>query len=76
MLPGVIALITLILTIVWGVIKYFNNDKTKLRNLKARQYDLEEKLRGALARRDTVVISSISLDLDRLRRQIADINTK
>ncbi len=70
MATSIISLVILVLTIAWGIIKYLNSDKTKIKQLKARQYELEERLRQALARNDTVAISSISIELERVRLEL------
>jgi heme exporter protein D len=66
--------VSLAITVLTGVtllIKYLLSDKRKIAQLKARQYELEEKLRRALAVNDTVAISSISIELERVRTSLA-----
>ncbi len=73
------AWIPLALAIITGItllLKYLLSDKHKIAKLKERQYELEEKLRGALARLDTVRISSITIELNRVRTQLRDLNAK
>ena len=65
--------ITLACLILAGVIKlttWLLSDKRQLKKLRARQYELEEELRTALAKGDSIAISSISVELDLLRRKI------
>ena len=72
-------IITLAIAIVVGLTKlltYLLGDKRRLRKLKERLYVLERELDEALAKNDTVRISNISTELDRVRRQIRDINGK
>ena len=73
---SIIGLITLVLTIAWGIIKYVNSDKTKIAKLKARQYELQDLLRAALARKDTVAISSLSIELELVRQKLRDLDPK
>lgn len=73
------AWIPLALAIITGItllLKYLLSDKRKIAQLKARQYELEEKLRKALAKFDTIAMSTISLELERLRAQLRNINAK
>ena len=71
-----IPLAVAVITGITLLLKYLLSDKRKIANLKVRQYELEEKLRGALARSDTVAISSITLELSRVRTQLNNFNTK
>jgi len=71
-----ISLAVAIITGITLLLKYLLGDKRKIAQLKARRYELEEKLRRALAVNDTVTISVVSIELDRVRKELSDINTK
>lgn len=71
--------ITLAVGIVVGLTKlltYLLGDKRKLRILKDKESCLEINLRTAISVNDTVAISAISVELDKLRKKIRDIERK
>jgi len=72
----ILALIIAVVTGLTALFTYLLGDKRKLKQLKARQYELEYLLRAALARNDTVRIADISRELKLLRAQISDIERK
>jgi uncharacterized membrane protein (DUF106 family) len=65
-----ISLAIAIITGLTALITYLLGDKRKIRILKERMAKLEEKLKIAEARNDTVGLSRISLELDRVRWQL------
>jgi uncharacterized membrane protein (DUF106 family) len=72
----ILGIIASILALAISLFAYYTSDKTKIKQLKARQYELEEKLRMALAKNDTVSISTISMELDRVRKKLSDFNAR
>lgn len=71
--------ITLAVVAIVGLTKLLTwllGDKRRLRKLQREIYDLEEDLRIALSIGDTVWISDIRVNLERLRREIKSINAK
>jgi molybdopterin converting factor small subunit len=73
---GWIALATALIAGLTALITYILGTPRKIKLLKARQYELEQKLRTALAKNDTVAISSITIALECVRAQLADFNAK
>jgi uncharacterized membrane protein (DUF106 family) len=76
MAATILGIIASILTLAISLFVYYSSDKTKIRKLKARQSELEEQLRIALVKNDTVAISSISLELSRVRQKLSDFNAR
>jgi uncharacterized membrane protein (DUF106 family) len=60
----ILGIIASILALAISLFAYYTSDKTKIKQLKARQYELEEKLRMALAK------------LDRVRKKLSDFNAR
>jgi len=67
---GWVSLAIAVITGVTLLIKYLLSDKRKIAQLKARQYELEQKLRKALADNNTVAISQLSIELERVRLEL------
>lgn len=65
-----IALAVAVITGITKLFTYLLGDKRKIRELKEKQYELEEKLRRALAANNTVAISRLSIELERVRIQL------
>jgi uncharacterized membrane protein (DUF106 family) len=76
MATTILGIIASILALAISLFAYYTSDKTKIRQLKARQNELEEKLRIALVNNDTIAISSISLELERVRAQLSNFNSR
>ena len=76
MTATILGIIASILALALSFFAYYTSDKTKIRQVKARQYELEQELRIALAKNDTVAISIISIELERVRSQLANFNAR
>lgn len=74
-----LTIITVIGLGILGITKlltYLLGDKRKLRILQQKEAELEKQLRTALAVNDTVAISSIELELNRVRAESSNIRGK
>lgn len=67
---GWISLVVAIVTGLTALATYLLGDKRKIRILQQRMVILENRLRFALAKNDTVAISSISIELERVRWEL------
>ena len=76
MTTQILAIIGALIALGVSIFAYYTSDKTKIRQLKARQNELEIRLRVALAKNDTVAISLISIELNRVRTQLASFNAR
>jgi flagellar basal body-associated protein FliL len=73
---GIITLACLIVSGLTALITYLLSNKRRRKQLEARKDELEERLRIALSKNDTVGVSTISLELNRVRKALSDLNAK
>jgi hypothetical protein len=74
MITGIIGLVTLILTIAWGIVKYFHGAAYKKEQVWNEFRDLEEKYRAALAAGDPIGAANYDKRMRELRSKYIYLN--